>query len=673
MISFNRLATEIYEILSAPEYGYTLKMYNVDGDSTTTPRKVKWIYVEPDDVMLRLPIDGEAQMTPESTEVYFWKNQEIDEQTMVDIINRVRKICNLYGVGLTVKDFARGEMQKRFADMAAREIEEDQMDESIKRLGKLAGLAEDNGPMAPEFFEEVPDYSNSPRIDDNAPAFSLGDMVRLINFPEKIGTIEEVNEVGFNNEYQVRFESGEEGTFAEDEIYQDMEDYAFDGNDWDQVDLELTESMTGNERRSYFTLENARMVVVHEGVINPEKRGARSRNIKEIYVESAGERFRLPKKFVSGGKALCRHLNEGGSILDKTGRRIMEVIREAGALSSFIREFKEKSGPSLMEMASTRIRQIRNECGRMSGPKNYHMFKESFTKKPRIGKERIEEMRQTLVAEFGLNEGEEIHEGFEYLARLSILENVDAAAKVEQVLQHLGNDRDGGAGNLRELAKSLVQKRVPSSLTQETKKEMGFMFGQGLKRLWKEHGGIIADKLDAIAMSISDDFLSTLFNRITDKVIHGDDVRDYEIVIANMIKDGVIGKPTQTQSMADDAMNMVTEFVNKTSFDFLTEWNYPDNFRGTPQDSEPESSEVDAAHDEVIWHAKKAVEKFLNDGGEEAYGVDLSDQDDFTGLIQTLVDSFWMEIDEHHRDMITWDEMEQEVAKILKQAVQKPE
>jgi len=736
MISYNRLATEIYQILSAPSYDYTLKMYNSEGDSTTTPKKVKWIYVEPDDIVLRLPVEGGARTTPEANEVYFWKNQEIDDDRMISIIKRMRKICNLYGVGLTVKDFSRSKMPKRFSDMTEREIEEDNMEESIKRLGPKLFEAEmqeeemfysevgdllgeilgdndiglvnfnredrrreidfgpivviqswkrDGSPMKPvttiyiddvahtigrfaifgpdEYAEDlastIKNIRGQEEDDDMEPEFNEGDSTgTIIDVP---GSDERAHEIIMQFDPGA-IENAQDQFMVDPEVADDILGALYSAGYDNAEESYLMEGMHGSDRRSFFELGEAKMVVVHEGTINPEKHGARSRNIKEVYVESNGERFRLPGKFLPGGRALCRHLNEGGKVLDKTGRKIMEVVKEASSLRGFIREYrKTQTATDLLEMARSRVRSLRESCGRMTGPKNYYAFKESFTKSARIGKDRITEMKNHLVASVGLNEDQEIHEGFDYLAKMKVMESSDSIRNVGEALSLL---EGGEEANTKELATDLVLKKVGNGLSREQKETLSFMKGVGVKKLWKEHGGDIADKFDMITMAIKDDFLSNLFSRIVDQVTNDDEVKKGELAIANMIKDGVIGNAI-SETMMQEAQRELMEFVNDAAFGFMKESNYPDNFRGLPgEDSADDESEAVAYMQDLI---DQAIQEF--DPAE--WDFDLNDEVSFAGALETIVDdSVYVEMEDRYPDYFTWEEMEDAVAVKLRDQMQ---
>src|SRR6056300_1470508 len=50
----------------------------------------------------------------------------------------------------------------------------------------------------------------------------------------------------------------------------------------------------GSTKTSYITCEGARLIIRHKSAVNEESRGSRSRNISQIFIESNGERNKLP-------------------------------------------------------------------------------------------------------------------------------------------------------------------------------------------------------------------------------------------------------------------------------------------------------------------------------------------------------------------------------------------
>lgn len=331
-IEQDKLGLEVYKILAAREYGYNMTMYDTESNPTTTPLKAKWIYVKPVNFMLQLP-DPAAKERPE---IYFWKQQGEHDEIVEQLIQRVRKACNQFGVGLTVNDFAEENVPKQFQKIVSRHNEERQMDESVQ----------------------------------------------------------------------------------------------------------LDESMTGNSKRSYYVLENARLVVIHGKRINEEVRGARTRNIKEIYVESKGERFKYPTKYLQGAKAMAQHINQGGGWSDAVGSAIQESGKEIMSMTKLIKECKLNGCWPIYEKARRFVNEVKSTMKRMQGPRGYTRLSESIRSTPRIGKQVIESRCKSISALTGLNESEDLLEAYKYFARHDLHEDKLNESVYKRVIESCMQDLD---------------------------------------------------------------------------------------------------------------------------------------------------------------------------------------------------------------------------------------
>jgi len=82
--------------------------------------------------------------------------------------------------------------------------------------------------------------------------------------------------------------------------------------------------MHGSKKTSYQTLESTKLIVRHRRPVDEEVHGARSRQIKSIFIERAGERFKFPHNHLAGARAMARHIDEGGEMHDAVGSYIIE-------------------------------------------------------------------------------------------------------------------------------------------------------------------------------------------------------------------------------------------------------------------------------------------------------------------------------------------------------------
>lgn len=147
---------------------------------------------------------------------------------------------------------------------------------------------------------------------------------------------------------------------------------------------EAISSPYGSTRSSYQKLENAKLIIKHKKPVNEEQRGARSRNIQSIYIENSdGERYKFPSKNLAGGRAMLRHVKEGGTPYDEWGTHIIEQCKELKKLKEFKR-YSEKNNlvnedtDGILEAINNRISEIREKLNKSKGGRNYQAMKENY-------------------------------------------------------------------------------------------------------------------------------------------------------------------------------------------------------------------------------------------------------------------------------------------------------
>ena len=155
-------------------------------------------------------------------------------------------------------------------------------------------------------------------------------------------------------------------------------------------DMQIDEGISaawGTSKSSYQKLESAKLIIKHTKPVNEESRGSRSRNISAIYVENAeGERFKMPTNNLAGGRAMLRHVKEGGNPHDEFGQYIQEQTIELKKLKEFS-NYSKRNGlvnedtAEIVEAVSQRIASIRESINKLKGCKCYHETKEQFEAK----------------------------------------------------------------------------------------------------------------------------------------------------------------------------------------------------------------------------------------------------------------------------------------------------
>ena len=99
----------------------------------------------------------------------------------------------------------------------------------------------------------------------------------------------------------------------------------------------LFESWTGNKTTSWNgAATEARLMIRHKK--NIAEGDARFRYIESLFIETAdSERYKLPFKSLTGGRAMLEHVRQGGRPYDPRGNHIAEMVTELAVLSRFRR------------------------------------------------------------------------------------------------------------------------------------------------------------------------------------------------------------------------------------------------------------------------------------------------------------------------------------------------
>lgn len=151
-------------------------------------------------------------------------------------------------------------------------------------------------------------------------------------------------------------------------------------------EVEVTESvMFGSRRKSYQTVESVKMIVNHRKSIDETIPGSRSRYIESIFIENAdGERFKFPFNYLTGARAMTRHVAEGGTPYDNVGKHILETITEMRNLSKFARRTKKYAmenaeAGNVRQSVIERFQGLKKTLSAMSVKEGYTRFVENFS------------------------------------------------------------------------------------------------------------------------------------------------------------------------------------------------------------------------------------------------------------------------------------------------------
>ena len=146
--------------------------------------------------------------------------------------------------------------------------------------------------------------------------------------------------------------------------------------------------LSGTSRTSYQEIGEAKIIVRHSQPVNYNAPNGRTQHIERIFIENAvGERYAYPVKHLNGARALAQHVSHGGTPYDDIGKHVVSLSEELAKLR-FFKNYVDRSEVISEAMGTIhskvieRIEQLKKEVHTLQSPKNYALFKESFTSRP---------------------------------------------------------------------------------------------------------------------------------------------------------------------------------------------------------------------------------------------------------------------------------------------------
>ena len=144
----------------------------------------------------------------------------------------------------------------------------------------------------------------------------------------------------------------------------------------------LFESWSGKRDMSWNAGANeSRLMIKHKRSLGEGE--ARFRYVESLFIETAeGERFRLPFRNLTAGKAMLEHVRNGGRPYDLRGQHIAEMVTELTLLSRFKRanagKLLEGDTAALVEQATTYFENLRKNLKSLTTRTGYVNYFESW-------------------------------------------------------------------------------------------------------------------------------------------------------------------------------------------------------------------------------------------------------------------------------------------------------
>jgi hypothetical protein len=144
----------------------------------------------------------------------------------------------------------------------------------------------------------------------------------------------------------------------------------------------LFESWTGRKDVSYNAGPNeSRLMIKHKRSLGEGE--ARFRYVESLFIETAdGERYKLPFKNLTAGKAMLEHVRNGGRPYDMRGAHIVEMISELNVLSRFRRanhgKLLEGDTATLVEQTNTYYENLQRNLKSLTHRRGYDAYFEAW-------------------------------------------------------------------------------------------------------------------------------------------------------------------------------------------------------------------------------------------------------------------------------------------------------
>jgi hypothetical protein len=145
----------------------------------------------------------------------------------------------------------------------------------------------------------------------------------------------------------------------------------------------LFESWSGRKDVSWNAgATESRLMIKHKRSLGEGE--ARFRYVESLFIETAdGERYKLPFRNLTAGKAMLEHVRMGGRPYDLRGQHIVEMVNELTVLGRFKRanagKLLEGDTATLVEQATTYFENLRHNLKSLSTRTGYNTYFESWS------------------------------------------------------------------------------------------------------------------------------------------------------------------------------------------------------------------------------------------------------------------------------------------------------
>jgi hypothetical protein len=359
MINYRKVAEKIFAIIKGQNHDVV--MFTNDGQETSDPAEARRFFVREPNYMVTLD--------EENKDVKINKNKNIPLDQFQGLVDQLKKLAQTYMLNTQIRVFGQEIKPKDYAYQAKRYKDKENMSNVLE------------GQEIDVWMVHIPANIYAGKYYDFRTVRVKVPMDIAKTKEEAIKYVNDNKEAMLANIDKKRAYGGKRYVKAP------VEKNVFFKNDYSVVPSKVLVSEAslsrpyGSKKTSYQTLESVKVIVRHRKPVDEEVRGSRSRAIKEIFIERAGERFRFPHNYLTGARAMARHMNEGGEMTDTVGQYIIEKTGNLLKLKEFYQyvtrnKLINEASEDIISIVRENELTIKNELHRLQGLKTYGSIKE---------------------------------------------------------------------------------------------------------------------------------------------------------------------------------------------------------------------------------------------------------------------------------------------------------
>ena len=272
----------------------------------------------------------------------------------------------------------------------------------------------------------------------------------------------------------------------------------------ENIKTESYSQMAGTVKTSNQKLEGAKLLIKHRKAVNEEIPGARSRNIKALYIENAdGERFKYPFIHLNGARAMTRHVQAGGNPFDEVGQSITNISERLSKIREVLTIIRRS--PAIQEQASSVVTSLNYNQDRLR-----ETIKKLMTG---VGYDSyVENFKKAETKEFDQDTLDSMKEKF----TVTNIENriTDLLPLIQEIHDEEINDTD----SLRRRVQAKLNEPVEMHSPSDSQKA----YGSDIVK-YKTTADAIRHRIGELAQLVKDDEISVFLSRMHDKLTGADD------------------------------------------------------------------------------------------------------------------------------------------------------